>query len=147
MEEIDTALCLQQLSLADRDVALPANIHPGIFTTLSWDNIDHLEEITSGGGTSHSRTMMMELLIESMGSLSKQSPLTQHNCSVHMFGKGTYTSGEHSPVENIPEQFIQQDEPRQVLGWRVERADIQRYAARQGIVCKLRRNLLQDDSR
>ena len=40
MEEIDTALCLQKLSLADRDVALPANIHPGIFTTLAWDNID-----------------------------------------------------------------------------------------------------------
>ena len=53
MEEIDTALCLQKLSLADRDVALPANIHPGIFTTLAWDNIDRLEETTSGGGTSH----------------------------------------------------------------------------------------------
>ena len=53
MEEIDTALCLQKLSLSDRDVALPANIHPGIFTTLAWDNIDHMEETTSGGGTSH----------------------------------------------------------------------------------------------
>ena len=60
-----------------------------------------------------------------------------------MFGKGT----QHTAVEKIPEQFIQQDEPHQVLGWRVERAEIQRYAARQGIACNLRRNLLQDDSR
>ena len=53
MEEIDTALCLQKVSLADCNVTLPANIHPGIFTTLACDNIDRLEETTSGGGTSH----------------------------------------------------------------------------------------------
>ena len=53
MEEIDTALCLQKLSSSESDTALPANIHPGIFTTLAWDNIDRLEETVSGKGTSH----------------------------------------------------------------------------------------------
>ena len=47
----------------------------------------------------------------------------------------------------IPVLFLQQDEPHQVLGWRVDNTVIQRYAARQGIVCDLRRNLLQEDSR
>ena len=54
---------------------------------------------------------------------------------------------QHTAVETIHVQFLQQDEPRQVLGWRVETTAIQMYAARQGIVCDLRRNLLQDDSR
>ena len=53
MEEVDTALCLQKVSLSTGDVVLPANIHPGTFTTLAWDNIDRLEETDSGGGTSH----------------------------------------------------------------------------------------------
>ena len=53
MEEVDTALCLQKVSLSTGDVVLPANIHPGTFTTLAWDNIDCLEETDSGGGTSH----------------------------------------------------------------------------------------------
>ena len=41
-------------------------------------------------------------------------------------------------------QFLQHDEPRQVLGWRTETTTIQRYAVRQGIVCDMRRNLLQE---
>ena len=53
MEEIDTALCLQKVSLAGGDIALSVNIHPGMFTTLAWDNIDRLEETISGGGTLH----------------------------------------------------------------------------------------------
>lgn len=53
MEEIDTALCLQKLISAERDIALPTNICPGLFTTLAWDNIDCLEETVSGKGTSH----------------------------------------------------------------------------------------------
>lgn len=53
MEEIDTALCLQKLSASGSDIALPSNIHPGVFTTLAWDNIDRLEETISGEGTSH----------------------------------------------------------------------------------------------
>ena len=53
MEEIDTALCLQKVSLAGGVIALPVNIHPGMFTTLTWDNIDRLEETISGRGTSH----------------------------------------------------------------------------------------------
>jgi len=53
MEEIDTALCLQKLSVPEGDIALTANIYPGTFKTLAWDNIDRLEETDSGGGTSH----------------------------------------------------------------------------------------------
>ena len=53
MEEIDTALCLQKVSLAGGDIDLSVNIHPGMFTTLAWDNIDRLEETISGGGTLH----------------------------------------------------------------------------------------------
>ncbi|KAI0221981.1 hypothetical protein LSAT2_026763 [Lamellibrachia satsuma] len=45
LEEIDTALSLQKLSLSEDDVPFPANIHPGVFTTLSWDNIDRLEVV------------------------------------------------------------------------------------------------------
>ncbi|CAM4585360.1 unnamed protein product [Leuciscus chuanchicus] len=32
-------------------IPLPANIYPGIFTTLAYDNIDRLEETISGAGT------------------------------------------------------------------------------------------------
>lgn len=53
LKEIDTALCLQKLSLSEGDVPLPANIHPGVFTTLAWDNIDRLQETSNGEGTSH----------------------------------------------------------------------------------------------
>lgn len=53
LEEIDTALCIQKLSMSEVSVALPKNIHPGVFTNLAWDNIDRLEETTSGDGTSH----------------------------------------------------------------------------------------------
>ena len=35
LEDIDTALCLQKLALSEGDVHLPANIHPGVFTTLA----------------------------------------------------------------------------------------------------------------
>ena len=53
VEEIDTALCLQKLERSQTGVALPSNIYQGVFTTLAWDNIDRLEETTSGEGTSH----------------------------------------------------------------------------------------------
>ena len=53
VEEIDTALCLQKLSQSEGGVAVPRNIHAGVFTTLAWDNIDRLEEKSSGGATSH----------------------------------------------------------------------------------------------
>ena len=52
MEEIDTALCLLKISLSE-NVALPTTLHPTIFTTLAWDNIDRLEETIGGQGTSH----------------------------------------------------------------------------------------------
>lgn len=52
-EEIDTALCIQKLECSKDDIPLPANIYPGVFTTLAWDNIDRLEETLSGAGTSH----------------------------------------------------------------------------------------------
>lgn len=35
MENINTALFLQKLSSSGSDIVLPANIHPGIFTTLA----------------------------------------------------------------------------------------------------------------
>lgn len=53
VEEIDTALCLQKLELSKDAIPLPGNTHPGVFTTLAWDNIDRLEETLSGEGTSH----------------------------------------------------------------------------------------------
>ena len=53
LQEIDTALCLQKLSLSDCQPALPRDIHPRVFTTLAWDNIDRLEETLSGEGPSH----------------------------------------------------------------------------------------------
>ncbi|KAG1682044.1 hypothetical protein GQR58_011368 [Nymphon striatum] len=49
LEELDTALCLQKLSLVENEVCVPFDIHPQIFTTLAWDNIDRLEETLSGG--------------------------------------------------------------------------------------------------
>ena len=52
VEDIDTALCLQNLERSQTGVALPSNIYQGVFTTLAWDNIDRLEETTSGEGTS-----------------------------------------------------------------------------------------------
>ena len=53
MEEIETALCIQKLSISGDGPSLPSNIHPGVFTTLAWDNIDHIEETLSGEGTSN----------------------------------------------------------------------------------------------
>ena len=54
---------------------------------------------------------------------------------------------QHTAMQKIPVQFLLQDGPHKVLGWRVDNTVIQRYAARQGIVCNLRRNLFQDDNR
>ena len=54
VQEIDTALCLQKLSVSTGDVALPGNIFSNVFTTLAWDNIDRLEETLSGENTSQS---------------------------------------------------------------------------------------------
>ena len=54
LEENDTALCLQKLATGlNHRVALPASIKPYVFTNLAWDNIDRLEEILTGKGTSH----------------------------------------------------------------------------------------------
>ncbi|KAK5921267.1 hypothetical protein CgunFtcFv8_024984 [Champsocephalus gunnari] len=53
VQEIEAALYLQKLLLSEGSVALPRNIHPGVFTTLAWDNIDRLKETVSGEGTSH----------------------------------------------------------------------------------------------
>ena len=40
-QQIETALCIQKLEyFGDFNVALPHNIHPNVFTTLVWDNID-----------------------------------------------------------------------------------------------------------
>ena len=44
VQEIDTELCLQKLSVSTGDVALPGNIFSNVFTTLAWDNIDRLQE-------------------------------------------------------------------------------------------------------
>ena len=55
MENIDTALCLQKVSLAGGDMVLHVNIHPGMFTTLAWHNIDRLEETLIRRGTSQSK--------------------------------------------------------------------------------------------
>lgn len=52
-EEIDTALCPQNLSSSRSAIALSVNIHPGVFATLVWDNIESMEEIISCEGTSH----------------------------------------------------------------------------------------------
>ena len=53
MEEVDTAFCMQKISLSKVDAVLPTNIDPEKFTTLAWDNIDRLEQRGSGGGTPH----------------------------------------------------------------------------------------------
>ena len=39
------------------------------------------------------------------------------------------TGTRHAEMETVPVQFLQQDEPRLVLGWRVETTAIQSYAA------------------
>ena len=54
LEEIDTSLCLQKLAMAAEDcILLLGNINPYTGTTLAFDNIDRIEGILSGGGTSH----------------------------------------------------------------------------------------------
>ncbi len=54
LEENDTDLCLQKSAAAfNHRVVLPASIKPHVFTNLSWDNIDRLEETLTGKGTSH----------------------------------------------------------------------------------------------
>ena len=45
-----------------------------------------------------------------------------------MPGRGT----QHTAVDTNPMQFLQQDEPHQVIGWREETIAVQIYAARQG---------------
>jgi len=42
-----------KLANAHDNVALPQNIHPHVFTTLAWDNIDRIEETLTGASTSH----------------------------------------------------------------------------------------------
>ena len=54
LEEIDTALCIEKLeSVQGGGVPLPSSIHPSVPTVLAFDNIDRLEELLSGAGTSH----------------------------------------------------------------------------------------------
>ena len=54
LEKINTALCLLKIvAIPGNEVPLPENIRPLVGITLAWDNIDHLEESLSGGGTSH----------------------------------------------------------------------------------------------
>ena len=54
LEELDTALCLQkQTQGAKKEAILLSTCHPSVPTSLAFDNIDHLEETLSGGGTSH----------------------------------------------------------------------------------------------
>ena len=53
-QQIETALCIQKMeSVGESAIPLPHNIHPNVFTTLVWDNIDRIEETLTGGGTSH----------------------------------------------------------------------------------------------
>jgi len=50
IEGINTALCQQKMALTpDDDVPLLKNIQ----VTLTWDNIDRIEETLYGAGTSH----------------------------------------------------------------------------------------------
>ena len=44
-----------KLAAGGNHVILPDDIHPYVFTTLAWDNIDRLEETLTGAGTSHSK--------------------------------------------------------------------------------------------
>lgn len=54
IEENETALCLKKLAaLMNGLPGLPDTVYPYLMTTLSWDNIDILEETLTGGGTSH----------------------------------------------------------------------------------------------
>ena len=54
IEEINIALCLQKMALTpDHEVPLPENIQTYVSIMLAWDNIDKLEEVLSGAGTSH----------------------------------------------------------------------------------------------
>ena len=52
LQEINTALCVKKMSTTS-EIPLPDNIQSHVGTTLAWDNIDRLEEMLSGGGTSH----------------------------------------------------------------------------------------------
>ena len=54
IEEINIGLCLQKMALTpDNEVPLTENIQAYVNTMLGWDNIDKLEEILPGAGTSH----------------------------------------------------------------------------------------------
>ena len=53
LEENETSLCLQKLATESQlKVTLLTSIKPHIFTNLTWDNIDLLEETLTGKGTS-----------------------------------------------------------------------------------------------
>ena len=54
LEENDMALCLQKLAAAlNEQVILPESIQPYLFTNLAFDNLDRLEEMLTGAGTTH----------------------------------------------------------------------------------------------
>ena len=52
LEEINTALRLQKMA-STSEILLPGNIQPHDSTILALDNIDRLDEMFSGKGTSH----------------------------------------------------------------------------------------------
>ena len=52
LEETNTAMCLQKMA-STSEIPLPDNIQPHVSTTLAWNNVDRLEDMLSGEGTSH----------------------------------------------------------------------------------------------
>ena len=99
VEEIDTALCLQKLSQSAGGVAVPRNIHAGVFTTLAWDNIDRLEETSSGGGTSYrvnGIAVQAEMIVpqprRSMPIIAKTN---KRSITAEPLMLPTYNAGEH----------------------------------------------------
>ena len=54
LENNDTALCLQKMAAnLNQKLVLPGTIQLNVFPTLAWDNIDRLEEILTGKGTTN----------------------------------------------------------------------------------------------
>ena len=54
IEEINASIALMKISFGqERRLVLPSGVYPSKFTHLAWNNIDRLEETSSGGGTTH----------------------------------------------------------------------------------------------
>ena len=90
-EEINTALCLQKMTLSHIPLLNRIQRHVGI--TLAWDNIDHLEEKLSGEGTSH-RVNGVEVRARHFGPQLPLEPSTQV--------KNKARSVEALDAENLP---------------------------------------------